>query len=59
MTSLMESIRVLSYRLYTLCERKGWTEEARSYNELINAWNGIESAMNDVGQRGEQVQLDI
>lgn len=59
MPSLMESIRVLSYRLYTLCERKGWTEEARSYNELINAWNGIESAMNDVGQRGEQVQLDI
>ena len=59
MPSLMESIRVLSYRLYTLCERKGWTEEARSYNELINAWNGIESAMNEVGQRGEQVQLDI
>lgn len=28
-------IRQLAYRLYTLCERKGWADDARSYNELI------------------------
>jgi putative DNA methylase len=32
----------LSYRLYTLCERKGWAEEARAYNELVADWSNIE-----------------
>ena len=27
--------RDLAYRLYTTCERKGWAEEARSYNGLV------------------------
>lgn len=46
-----ESIRLLAYRLYTLCERQGWAEDARAYNELITSWNGIESAA-DAGERG-------
>ena len=28
----------LAYRLYTLCERKGWAEEAGYYNSLVVAW---------------------
>jgi putative DNA methylase len=39
-----ESTRQLAYRLYTLCERQGWAEDARAYNELITSWTGIESA---------------
>jgi hypothetical protein len=39
----------LAYRLYTLCERKGWAEEARAYNELVTAWSGIEQASADAG----------
>jgi len=39
-----ESVRQLAYRLYTLCERQGWAEDARAYNELITSWTGIESA---------------
>jgi putative DNA methylase len=39
-----EAIRQLAYRLYTLCERKGWAEEARAYNELIAAWYGTVEA---------------
>ena len=39
-----EATRQLAYRLYTLCERKGWAEEARVYNELISGWSGIEQA---------------
>jgi putative DNA methylase len=39
-----EATRQLAYRLYTLCERQGWAEDARAYNELITSWNGIESA---------------
>ena len=29
---------------YTLCERQGWAEDARAYNELITSWTGIETA---------------
>jgi putative DNA methylase len=44
MTERTESIRQLSYRLFTLCERKGWAEEARAYNELIASWYGTVEA---------------
>jgi putative DNA methylase len=40
----IEAARQLAYRLYTLCERKGWAEDARAYNELVTGWSGIESA---------------
>lgn len=39
-----EAIRQLAYRLYTLCERAGWTEDARAYNEIITSWSAVESA---------------
>jgi putative DNA methylase len=39
-----ESIRQLAYRLYTLCERNGWAEDARAYNELVTSWSSIEEA---------------
>ena len=34
-----EAARQLAYRLYTLCERAGWAEDARAYNELITSWS--------------------
>lgn len=51
-----EPIRALAYRLYTLCERKGWAEEARAYNELVTAWTGIEKAAAETGH-GTQLGL--
>lgn len=54
-----EQIRLLAYRLYTLCERKGWAEDARAYNELITAWAHIEAASHEVGHVGSQAKLDI
>ena len=57
--SQAEQVRALAYRLYTLCERKGWAEEARAYNELVAAWSGIEQASADAGIKGSQAQLDI
>ncbi|ACS54510.1 protein of unknown function DUF1156 [Rhizobium leguminosarum bv. trifolii WSM1325] len=38
-----EPTRQLAYRLYTLCERAGWAEDARAYNEIITSWGAIES----------------
>ena len=36
-----ETARDLAYRLYTLCERKGWAQEALAYNMLVVAWHRI------------------
>jgi putative DNA methylase len=38
-----EPTRQLAYRLYTLCERAGWAEDARAYNEIITSWSAIEA----------------
>ncbi|MEM7314013.1 MAG: hypothetical protein AAF497_12765, partial [Planctomycetota bacterium] len=48
--SRAEAARQLAYRLYTLCERKNWAEDARAYNELITSWSAIETAAPQVRQ---------
>lgn len=59
MPARAEPVRALAYRLYTLCERKGWADEARAYNELVTAWSSIEQAASEAGLVGSQAQLDI
>jgi putative DNA methylase len=53
-----EPIRNLAYRLFTLCERKTWRDEARSYNELITSWSGIEAASHEKGHYGSQMSFE-
>jgi putative DNA methylase len=50
-----DAIRQLAYRLYTLCERRGWAEDARAYNELVAAWGEVElkAAAAPVAARGQ------
>jgi putative DNA methylase len=38
---LGDTARELAYRLYVVCERKGWAKEALSYNSLVVAWPEI------------------
>ncbi len=38
--------RDLAYRLYTVCERKGWTQEALAYNSLVVSWSEISRLAN-------------
>ena len=59
MPARAEPMRALAYRLYTLCERKGWAEEARAYNEIVTTWSSIEQASADAGIVGSQAKLDI
>ncbi len=40
--SLAPPARDLAYRLYQVCERKGWAEEARAYNGLVVAWGEVD-----------------
>lgn len=48
-----EDARALMYRLFTICERKGWTDEARVYNELITAWPVIREHSHRAGEEGK------
>jgi putative DNA methylase len=52
-----EAIRQLAYRLYTLCERKGQADDARSYNELVTSWSAVESAAGAFPEPGKQFNL--
>jgi putative DNA methylase len=52
-----EATRQLAYRLHTLCERQGWVEDARAYNELITSWSGIEAAASVVPTEEPQGKL--
>lgn len=52
-------IRQLATWLYTLCERNKWADDARSYNELVTAWHGIEAASREAGQVNVQGSLDV
>jgi putative DNA methylase len=36
-----EVARDLAYRLYVICERKGWTQDALGFNALVTSWPEI------------------
>jgi putative DNA methylase len=36
-----EGARNLAYRLYGICDRKGWASEALAYNSLVTSWPEI------------------
>jgi len=38
---ISESARALAYRLYSICDRKGWADLARDYNNLVVSWPAI------------------
>jgi len=45
-----DAARDLAYRLYSICERKGWSDEAAAYNVLVASWPEIAR----LAQRGSQ-----
>jgi len=57
--SRLDALRQLAYRLYTLCERKAWAEDARAYNELIAAWPSIEAQARRAAPTAEQGDLGL
>ena len=38
-----QNVRALAYRLYTLADRRRWTDEARAYNVLVTSWPQIQT----------------
>ena len=50
--SASEAARALAYRLYAICDRKGWAQEAVAYNTLVTSWTHIQAAARaDGGER--------
>ena len=45
-----EVARDLAYRLYSLCDRKGWSQEGIAYNALVIAWPEINRLASKVKQ---------
>ena len=43
-----ENARDLAYRLYSLCDRKGWTQEAIVYNSLVISWPEINRLASEI-----------
>ncbi|MDJ1466190.1 DUF1156 domain-containing protein [Xanthocytophaga flava] len=39
--STADIARELAYHLFTVSEKKGWTQEAQAYNSLVLSWNQI------------------
>jgi putative DNA methylase len=58
MGGLGEIARELAYRLYSTCERKGWTQDALAYNALIVAWPEI-ARLASSGEGTAQGSLEI
>lgn len=53
----IEGVRLLAFRLYTLCERAGWADDARTYNELMTSWTAVETAAGQVKIADRQGEL--
>jgi putative DNA methylase len=54
-----EVVRDLAYRLYNICERKGWSQEALYYNMLITSWTDIDDQARSVVHQPKQAALSF
>jgi len=58
-TGKSEDAKNLAYRLYNICERNKWVNEAIPYNELITAWPQIIEKTVNITGKGPQKKLDV
>ena len=56
---LGETARDLAYRLYSTCDRKGWTQEAMGYNSLVVAWPEITRLARAEQPAEQQARLNL
>lgn len=55
--SRAEIARELAYRLYTVCERKKWAQEALAYNGLVQSWPEIARLAQEIKNMDRQINL--
>jgi putative DNA methylase len=49
--STLDQVKVLSYRVYRICDGKGWAEEALAYNNLVAVWGSLEGKIREAKKR--------
>jgi putative DNA methylase len=54
-----EQAKELAYRLFSLCERKGWAQEAIAYNALVVAWPEIARRVAGTPEAEAQEALEV
>lgn len=54
-----EQAKELAYRLYVICERKGWAQQALGYNALVVAWPEIARQVAGAPEAEAQQQLEV
>ena len=55
----VEKARALAYRLFAICERKGWAQEAIAYNTLVTSWAHIQEAQKRPELRKAQQEFNL
>ena len=56
---LAQSARELAYRLYSICERQGWRQEALAYNSLVTAWPRLQELAVEKMRKGGQQTFEV
>jgi len=54
-----EIARELAYRLYSICERKKWAQDALAYNSLVIAWPELSKLALSQRNRQPTIQQDL
>jgi putative DNA methylase len=54
-----ERAKELAYRLYVICERKGWAQEALGHNALVVAWPEIARRVAGTSEAEAQQRLEV
>jgi putative DNA methylase len=54
---LAAQARELAYRLYNICERKGWANHAFYYNALVISWPAIQDEANKLRRNAKETLL--
>ena len=57
--AMADDARNLAYRLYAICDRKGWPEEAQAYNGLVLAWPELEKLAGETVGAGPDPQAEL
>ncbi len=52
-----EDARDLAYRLFAICEKKGWAQEALAYNALAASWSHVRQAAESAPQTATQPSM--
>ncbi|MBF6311833.1 DUF1156 domain-containing protein [Nocardia farcinica] len=47
-----DAIKELGYLLYNICERRGWSDSARCFNNLVSSWPDLQTAARAADKQG-------